>query len=268
MIVRTRRAWELMARCLEVVWADPELLLLRLTGVVVVLPLGIAFLWLHEAARSGQGGHPAVGWGIAALAWISISFTAMFVNAATVANAVERLRGGAPRVEDAFRAAAASTLPLLGWTIVAATVGLLVRVVGGRRHRIVAGIVGATWSAATFLVVPVMVVERTGPIVALRRSAALLREAWGEQVLGRMGFGLPFCLLALPGVAVVLVWLLMQGAWPIGWMWLGAAYLLALAAVHATFSSVFAAALYLYAEGGEAPPPFASELLAGAITSR
>lgn len=268
MIARVRRAWGLMRQCLEVVRSDPELLLLRLAGLVAVLPFGMVFLWLHQvAARSRQAGQTPMQWGIAAVAFISIGFLSMFVNAAAVASAVQRLRGGEPTLKDAIRAAAAVALPILGWTIVAATVGVLVRVLAGGRQRIVARIAGATWSVVTFLVIPVMVVERTGPVHALRRSRTLLREAWGEQLLGRTGFGLPFCLLALPGVAVVLIFLMAQGMWPPApWMWLDAAYLLTLAAVHATLSSVLAAALYVYADRGEFPPPFAADLLSSAVT--
>ncbi len=270
MIARFRRAWALMGRCLEVVRSDPELLLLRLAGIGAVLPLGIVFLWLHHvAARVRPAGLTPMHWGIAALAFIAIAFVSTFVNAAAIASAVQRLRGGEPTLRDALGAAAASTLAILGWTIVAATAGLLVRVLAGRTRPMLARVAGATWSVVTFLVVPVIVVERTGPLQALRRSRTLLRQAWGEQLIGRTGFGLPFSVLAFPGVALFLLFLLAVGTWPPPpWMWLDAAYLVTLAVVHATLSSVLAAALYVHAVGGEAPQPFAADLLAGAVTVR
>ena len=58
-------------------------------------------------------------------------------------------------------------------------------------------IIGFAWSVATFLVVPVLVVEKVGPLDAIKRSASLLRKTWGEQLVGNFGIGLVFGLLVL-----------------------------------------------------------------------
>ncbi len=70
---------------------------------------------------------------------------------------------------------------------IAATVGLLLRAIEERvgwLGRIVVKLIGVAWALATFLVVPVLVTRDVGPIDAVKESAALLRETWGENLIG------------------------------------------------------------------------------------
>jgi drug/metabolite transporter (DMT)-like permease len=49
----------------------------------------------------------------------------------------------------------------------------------------------------TFLVVPVLAFEGIGPIVAMKRSASLIRDRWGQQITGDFVIG---------GIAGLVVW--------------------------------------------------------------
>src|SRR5262249_39266569 len=159
--------------------------------------LGIVFLRMQVANVDARDpGFALIGAGIVALAYVSIGFTIAFINAAAVAIAVQRLRGGEPSLLDALASAAACVVPILGLAILGATIGLVLRLLTGSGQRLLGRLIGISWSVVTFLAVPVIVVERAGPVEALRRSAALLHAAWGEQVVGRAGFGLPFFTLA------------------------------------------------------------------------
>ena len=40
-----------------------------------------------------------------------------------------------------------------------------------------------------------LVVEKVGPMDAVKRSAALLKDTWGEQIAGNLGVGLFFGLI-------------------------------------------------------------------------
>ncbi len=55
--------------------------------------------------------------------------------------------------------------------------------------RLVVRLIGVAWTLASYFVVPVLAEEDLGPIEALRRSADLFRETWGEQVDGDLLFG-------------------------------------------------------------------------------
>ncbi len=98
-----------------------------------------------------------------------------FCNTALVGAALIRLRGGDPTVADGFRIAASRVGPILGYAFIAATVGMVLRAISERSGflgRLVVSLVGFAWNLATFLAVPVLVVEDVGPIEAVQRSAS------------------------------------------------------------------------------------------------
>jgi len=61
-------------------------------------------------------------------------------------------------------------------------------------------IVDLAWGLATFFVVPVLALERVGPITAVRRSATVFRRQWGEQVTGDIAIGIIFTFAMVPGL--------------------------------------------------------------------
>ena len=111
-----------------------------------------------------------------------------------------RLRGGDPTVGDGFRIAAQHFGTILSYALISATVGMILRWLSERGKglgRIVSGIAGMAWNLATYLVVPVLVLEDVGPWQAIQRSAALLKKTWGEQIAGNLSVGLIFGLLTI-----------------------------------------------------------------------
>ena len=72
------------------------------------------------------------------------------------------------------------------------------------------------WSLVTFLAVPVIAIEGTGPVGTLKRSASIFRERWGQQITGNIAIGgavfllgvLPAALLIVAGVAALVLGLL------------------------------------------------------------
>lgn len=75
----------------------------------------------------------------------------------------------------------------------------------GAAGGIIAAIGGAIWSLVTFLVVPVLAFEDIGPIDAIKRSAHLFRERWGQQVTGNVVIGGISGLAALVGIVLAVV---------------------------------------------------------------
>ena len=58
------------------------------------------------------------------------------------------------------------------------------------------------WSLVTFLAVPVIAIEGTGPFETLKRSASIFRQRWGQQITGNIAIGgAVFLLGVLPAVA-------------------------------------------------------------------
>lgn len=277
---RMRYTWGLMGASWEVLKKDRKLLIFPLLSglacLVVILSFGVPLMatgsWdlpAEDAAVGRQVAYYAVLFAF----YVCNYFVIIFFNSAVMACALIRMQGGDPTVGDGLREAGSRAGLIFGWAMVSATVGLLLRIIERRSNtvaRIVASIVGMAWSVVTFLAVPVMVVERKGPLEALRRSASLLKQTWGEQLIGNFSFGIIFMLLYIPGV-VVLVLGAMAGSQVLLLLCIGAAvlYFVLLALVQSVLHSIFRAALYLYALNGEAPPGYErGDLLRGAMGAR
>ena len=165
---------------------------------------------------------------------------------------------------------------IAGWAVVSATVGLILRLIEDRSEKVgrfVAGLLGAAWTVVSFLVVPILVVENKNPVAALKESTALLKKTWGEQVTGNFGFGLLFFLLAIPGIALIVLGVFLgiaSGAIVAMAACIGLAvvYLVILALVQSALQSIFQAALFLYARDGAVPQGFEAELLGNAMGPR
>jgi hypothetical protein len=200
---------------------------------------------------------PVVSW------YFANTFVVVFFNSALVACADIRMRGGEPTVADGLRIAAGRIHRIAAWTLLSSTVGLVLRSVeesSDRIGRIATAFLGVAWTAVTFLIVPVIVLEDLPLGAAVSRSTALFRKTWGEQLAGSFGFGLLTILLTLPGIGLAL--LLWKVDFAFGLI-LGGVYLLMMAAITSAVRGIFVTALYRYAISGETPQGFSHEALAG-----
>ena len=267
--------FELMKMSWSVLMKDRELILFPIMaaiGVLVVLGLffGIAASTgtLDRLDSATQGGTTEeskpidIVLGIALYA--SATFVVIFFNAALVAAALERLRGGDPNVQSGLRAAAKHLPAIIVWALISATVGLILQALRNRTDnflgQIAISLVGGAWAYMTFFVVPVLVAEGIGPIGAIKRSGGLFRRTWGRQAISSFGFGLVYIVAAL--VAFLPAALVFSIA-PIAGIALGALLIpLAIGTVQA-MEGIFKAALYEFALG-ESPLEFDRNTLSSA----
>ncbi|GAB2553693.1 DUF6159 family protein [Rhodanobacter koreensis] len=203
-------------------------------------------------------------------------FVIIFFQTALTGVALMHLRGEPTSVAAGF-ALARSRLPhIFGYALIAATVGLVLRMVQERLGligRLVVGFLGLAWTVATFLVVPILASQDVGPVDAVKRSVELLKRSWGENLIGNGGIGVVFGLLMLLAVLVAAV--LVGGAVAsqsvvaivlavvvavLGFILLGL--------IQSSLHGIYAAALYRYAESGEASVGFDQALLEQAFRSK
>ena len=200
-------------------------------------------------------------------------FVIIFFNSALIGAAMIRLRGGDPTVADGFRIAMSKLPAILGYALISATVGVILRALQERAGfigRFVIGLIGLAWTIASFLVVPVLVSQDIGPIDAVKRSAELLKKTWGQNLIGTGGIGLVFGLgiFALAILGGVLIALAVSTGIVSIIVTTIVAFVLALLLlilIQAALQGVYAAALYRYATEGEAGESFDNALVAGAF---
>ena len=202
---------------------------------------------------------------IGALAYyVANYFVIIFFNSALIACALIRFKGGNPTLGDGFSAAFARLPQIFCWALVAGTVGMLLRILQSnsenRLSRFLIGLLGLAWSSATYFVVPVIVVEKLGPLAAGKRSLEILRSTWGESLGARFGTGCIVALMMLGSFVPVIVGFV---CWGIGLPVVGIPLVLAglgmvmtVVLISSALESIILAALYLYAAEGRIPDQF------------
>ena len=255
---------------------DKGLLLFPLLSGICCLALLASFAvplyatghWEPPRADAGSS-QQVVYYGVLFLFYVCNYFIIVFFNAGIVACATMRMGGGQPTIGDGFRAAAARLPVIVGWALVSATVGLILRIIEDRSEkigRIVAGLLGMGWTVVSFLVVPILVVENRNPIAALKDSTVLLKKTWGEQLVSNFSFGMIFFLLGIPAFALILLGVFAGSTTAlVACITLAVLYLIVLALIQSALQSIFQAALYLYARDGQVPEGFRAEVLSGAL---
>jgi hypothetical protein len=272
MFATIKRSYYLFRGSLHVLNLDRELLLFPLisgllTLVVMatfILPILFALTVLNEA-NPMDGITEGVGYVILFFFYLVTYAITYYFNTAVVSCAIYRMKGGDPDVKGGFRAATARFKEILGWALVSATVGLALKFFQDRAGvvgKFVIGLIGITWSVATYLVIPVIVMDRVGPLDALKESGRLVKKTWGEQVSGNIGFGFFFFLILLPVFFIMPMFVVFESqlAIIIG-ITVIVIYITLISLVQSTLTAIFQAALYLYAKEDFVPEGYSRSLL-------
>ena len=249
-------SWSLVKASAAVLKSDRELLLFPLLSglatLLVVASFALPFLaaggLLHlREISSNHAGLAAGDYALMFLFYLCQYAVIFFFNTALVGAAMMRLDGGDPTLGDGLRLAWSRLPAILGYALIAATVGLLLRALEKRAGfigRWIIGLLGVAWTVATFLVVPVLAATDVDPVTAVKESATLLRRTWGENLIGNVGMGIAFGLLFMA--------LMLAGAG-------------VLALVQSALQGIYAAALYRYATDGNAGGGFDADVLGQAF---
>lgn len=269
------RSWDLVKASASVLRSDKELMLFPVISGAVTLVVLATFLLPMFALRIFADGF-GIGGAVFGFAFYFVQYSVMiFFNCALVGAAMIRLDGGDPTLADGFRAARARIPAILGYAAIAATVGVLLQGLKQKDNflvRLMGSLVGAAWTLATFLVVPVLVARNLGPIDALKESVSLLKRTWGENAVGQVGIGAAFGLITA-GVAIAgfgLAFLAAQASFALA-IAVGAVAVLAVLLVgiyQAALSGIYSAALYRYAVSHQTPDAFRGTDLAHAFLPR
>ena len=118
---------------------------------------------------------------------------------------------------------------------------------------------------------PVPVVEKVGPIKAVKRSGEILRKSWGESMGAHVGIGFAVLLAMLPCIGLVIGGGFLLGvSVPLGIsvIVIGVIAILGVSLISTALSAISQAAIYLYGSSGDTPEGFDKECLAAAFTPR
>ncbi len=164
-------------------------------------------------------------------------------------------------IAESISFSASRLFVIFGWALIAATVGLILKILeqvsdrSGRGNRnlfgfvarIVVDLIGVAWSLGTFFVIPIMIFENVGPIEAMRRSVELIKKTWGESIGGGIGLSIVFFFFYVIGILLgffALVFMPQSGFIAIGALVI---YLSLVFLAHKSIKMIFVCAVYKYA---------------------
>lgn len=283
MFERISRGIELARQSFAVLMDEKKLLVFPLLSGIAAVFVFATFavpLWTtgyaEQVLSEKQAPQDPIAYAILFLFYFVNYFVIVFFNSALISCAIIRFQGGSPTLGDGLREASSRLPQIVAWALVSATVGVILKAIESRSEKVgqfVANLIGAGWTIVTYFVVPVIVVERAGPIDAVKRSFAILRKTWGESLTANFGIGfvvfMAILLAMVPAVGgFVLSAALNNAAAAVIGIVLSVVLVILVSLVSAALHTIIVAALYLFAAQGQAPPQFDQELLSAAYRSK
>lgn len=273
MFKRIKSGWQLTKKSWGVFHDEPGLVkfaiasgLLSLLVVAVVVGPG---LYLIDS-ESQVIGVILVAVGIYLATYISIYFAIGLAH-----NADRRMQGEPASFREGMAVASSRAGAAAGWAFVSVVVMTIIRAIQERfgiAGAIVGGLAGAAWGVLTFLAIPVIAIEGTGPITTLKRCGHLVKSRWGEQVTGTITIGAAVALFGvLPGVLLIVGGVALWASSGVGaavLIGLGLIVLVIAALIQQVLSTIFGVALYRYVAEEKAVGGFTTEELETAVKTK
>ena len=274
---RFQRGWALAKQSFRVLRDDRSLLLFPIISIPVAL-VGTAIVMGPGVALYTADNQEAILIAFGVVTLYVLTFVTVFFNVALAAAASTSLAGGESSVGEGLRVARGRLGVIAAWALVQTVVGVVISAIQGATNesvvgRILGGLVSFAWSAATFFVVPVIALEGVGPKQAFQRSVSVLRERWGEGVVGSASAsGVVFLLALLPLLALGVggYALINSGQDVAGGVLLALAGVVLVVAIliGGTVSAIFRVALYRFATDGTAVGGFDPAQMQAAFAPR
>ncbi len=218
------RSWEYAKISYGVIWENKQLVIFPIISSIATILVMASFLvplWSTGMIDRMTSDDPANAISNAALYSILFAFyfcnyfVIVFFNSALTACAMRVINGEQPSVADGLAVATRRLPQILAWAFVSAIVGVILQAIENANEkagRFISAILGSAWTAMTYFVIPVIVVDGVGPIEAFKRSLGTLKSQWGTALVG--GFSLGFLgLLVIIPVALLggaLIWFATQ----------------------------------------------------------
>lgn len=268
---RIRRGWALTKKSWTLLNEHRELIRFPLYGGIATVLLGILLLGPGVFFLDQHSYGAAIPFVVVGIYVLSVVGTYFSVGLAAAADRI--FRGQADvTVGDGLAVARSHFAAICGWAALSTAVGVIVGALeqqGGVFGEIAGRLAGAAWSLVTFLAVPVIAIEGTGPLATLKRSASLFRDRWGQQITGNLVIGgVVFLLGFLPAVALIALGLVI---WPSAGfagailVVIGALVICVALLISKAIGGIFGVALYRYALDGEVVGGFSREDLESAV---
>ncbi|MGZ4788767.1 MAG: DUF6159 family protein [Terriglobales bacterium] len=273
MFARFERSWELTKQCWSLLKRNKVLLMFPILSGCASLAIMISFVVPLVMSGTAKEVHQHAQVSPQAYLWMFLFYFCLylvqtFFSCALMAAANVAFAGGKSSLGVGLELAWSRFGRIVIWSMVAATVGMILRTLeerAGLIGKIIIALLGAAWTILTYFMGPVIVFEDLGVQDGLARSTALIKKTWGENV----GKGLAFTAISLLGlVGLVLGFFLLLFVQPIVAVLFFLVGFIALLTVISAMDGIFKVALYRYACWNMVPEGLSQELLQNAFAPK
>lgn len=139
-------------------------------------------------------------------------FVVIFFNVGLVFCAKKVMNNEPTSFNEGLNFASKRLSTIFSWAVLASTVGIILKAIqdnSGNIGKIVTSIIGVVWNIATFFVVPIIAYEDVNAVQALKKSAAMMKQKFGESIGANFSFGLfSFIGVLISGIIAFFFWLI------------------------------------------------------------
>jgi len=268
MFERIMRSFGLVKASWRVLMDDKKLLAFPImSGIVTLLVIATFVLPLNGLNLFTT--NSVTGIVLLFLFYLVSYFVVIFFNVGLISCVHAKLNGKNMTVGEGLSAAGRHIGSIVAWAVIAATVGLILRMIEDRAGflgQIAAAVVGGVWSLITLFVVPVLAFEDKNVFSAMKESLELFKKTWGESVVGTISITLIFTAIGAVGLLLAIGTLFTgNGTLILVAFALLIVFVAVLAILASAMQGIFTVALYTYAKTGSAPGIFAPGLVEGAF---
>lgn len=280
------RSWEITKVTFSVMRKEKELFVFPIISIIFSFLFLLVMLFPTILISFFKGTRPEftyIVYGILFITYLGLAFIATFFNVCVVYTAALAFDRKPAKFWKTIKFSLSRIHLILMWSLVAATVGLILRIIEGAARKIkgIGGIlllitnslVGLAWAIATIFVIPGLVYHGLGPFAALKRSIITLKKTWGESLVRYLGMGAVAFLFIMLGlvIGVPLMYISLSLTGSIGLIIIAlitVAYLISIFVLFGVAGQIFNTALYVYAETGAIPLGYNREIMKNAFRNK
>lgn len=282
------RSWRITRLSFGVINKDRELIGFALLSFIFSTLFAVAMIVPSIVPTVMEGGVSETSlevyqYVILFLTYFGLALIATFFNVCVVYTTKIRFEGGNATFGESMQFAFSKIGLIVQWSLVSATVGLILRILDNLASRlgkggqivaqIIIALIGMTWSIVTIFVVPVLVFEGLGPIPAIKRSTQVIKKTWGESLIRSIGLGLIQLLIfvMIIGATIGLGYLLNSAYEFVGVLiaiGIGVVLLFITGLIFSVANMVYNTALYVYASNNLIANGFDEDVVRSAFTSK
>lgn len=283
-ISRVKGGYLIAAGSFKILNQNRSIMLFPLFALIIDLMLvagGIAsYMYLSGALDSSSladNGNPEMNT-IYYAAYFVLYLVSIFIASLFQAGMVylvnAHLNGQKMTFSEGFSAAAKLSGKIFFWSLIAATVGVILNMIANRFKligRLAAQIMGAAWEIISFFIVPVLVLEKETVGGSIKRSGSVFKNKWGETLIANFSLGLFFAFIIVAVLCAMLIFFFLAQPSTIGILILFGIFLLFVVAViivSSAIETIYRTILYDYAVNNRISESFTPELLTDAVKTK